>query len=72
MSARLSYCRPDVDNQGGRNAKRHHVRKAVVLRTKIRGGVGEPGNTAIEAIEHHRHKDRDCGLGKAAIEGLNN
>lgn len=53
--------RPFVSDQRWSHTKRHHVREAVILGTKVALGVGDARNATVEAIQHHGGKDAEGG-----------
>ena len=51
--------RPFVHDERRRRAEGDHVGEAVVLRAERRLRAREPRHAPVQAVEHHRHEDRD-------------
>ena len=52
--------------------KGHQVGHAVVFGAKLAFGVGKAGDTPIQAIQNHRHENRDGGRFETAMHGGHN
>ena len=53
--------RPLIYHQGGSQPERHHIRQAVILDAEIGFRLRHPGDTAVHAVQDHRHEHGDGG-----------
>ncbi len=64
--------RPVKREQRGRQTKAHHVGETVVLSTKRATGARHPRDSAIQAVENHRHQNGHSTRIKVALHASNN
>src|SRR5581483_5829248 len=61
--------REGVEQEGGRHPERDHVRERIELHAELGGGLGEPGDLAVEHVEDHRHEEGHRGLDEPGLRG---